>query len=125
MLEGGAGSSMATIFGFKVILRIQINISQVVLFIVFFRYTSNFLRENALYHPIDKTHPSPSGLSQLVNNVLSKRFDPLNGSLISIVDSRLRIDEKRVLGTCYWEDAAQEPVCLSDHFFFSSQYLVF
>lgn len=79
------------------------------------KYTSNFLRENALYHPIDKTHPSPSGLSQLVNNVLSKRFDPLNGSLISIVDSRLRIDEKRVLGTCYWEDAAQEPGTIWPH----------
>ena len=40
----------------------------------------------------------------------SRKFDPLNGHLYTLIDARMPIDEGQVLGTCYWEETAQEPV---------------
>jgi hypothetical protein len=113
---------MASIYGIQVsYLSRNVYIS----YIIPLRYTSTFLRENALHSLPDSEArkldaPSSSELYQMVAEMLEssrlesghRKFDPLNGHLYTLIDARMPIDEGQVLGTCYWEEIAQEPVKL-------------
>lgn len=92
------------------------------------KYTSTFLRENALHSLPDSEArkldaPSSSELYQMVAEMLEssrlesghRKFDPLNGHLYTLIDARMPIDEGQVLGTCYWEETAQEPGTVWPH----------
>jgi hypothetical protein len=71
------------------------------------RYTSSFLRENAQ----QKQRFNNGTPSQLLKTYSTSQLTSENQRSTILDSARMsQMDESLVLGTCYWEDFAQEPV---------------